>query len=325
MPLISVIVPVFNVERYLHRCVDSILAQSFADLELILVDDGSPDNSGAICDNYAEIDSRVHVIHQQNGGLSAARNAGIEWAFTNSGSQWITFVDSDDWVHPDYLEYLHRAVNETGAAVSICGFVEVDEESGFAGMRYDVCLMDWDRLFIDNNVLAVIGCGKLYEKGLFTDHRYPAGRLHEDEFLTYKLLAEACRIAYVPLLLYYYFQNNEGITGKMFSLRRLDVLDALEERIEYVLPLGKDELTGFCIASFVNKCRSLICELETADWIEQDIRNEKIRDLKTKAKKKLIQYGMGYVPIKKYTECYDFVFPVFTNILRFFYRIIGKQ
>ena len=105
---ISVIVPVYKVEKYLSRCIDSILAQTYTDFELILVDDGSPDNCGKICDGYAEKDNRV-VIHQGNGGISAARNAGIDWAFENSDSEWIAFIDSDDWVHPLYLECLYNA------------------------------------------------------------------------------------------------------------------------------------------------------------------------------------------------------------------------
>jgi glycosyltransferase involved in cell wall biosynthesis len=116
MPAISVIVPVYKVEKYIHRCVDSILGQTFTDFELILVDDGSPDSCGAICDEYAAKDSRV-VIHQENGGLSAARNAGIEWSFDHSNSGWMTFIDSDDWVHPQYLELLHRACLENGTAL----------------------------------------------------------------------------------------------------------------------------------------------------------------------------------------------------------------
>ena len=110
MPEISVIVPVYNTEQYLHRCVDSILAQTFTDFELILVDDGSPDNSGAICDEYAGKDQRIHVIHQSNGGRGLVRNAALNWIQTNSDSKWIAFVDSDDWIHPQYLEVLFFAV-----------------------------------------------------------------------------------------------------------------------------------------------------------------------------------------------------------------------
>ena len=107
MPEISVIVPVYKVEQFIHRCVDSILLQSFYDFELILVDDGSPDQCGAICDAYAAADNRIHVIHQKNGGLSAARNTGIDYVMANSKSHWLTFVDSDDWLHPDFLKVLY--------------------------------------------------------------------------------------------------------------------------------------------------------------------------------------------------------------------------
>ena len=106
MPKISVIVPVYKVEKYLRRCIDSILNQTFNDFDLILVDDGSPDSCGDICEKYEKTDNRITVIHRENGGLSAARNSGIKWALKNSDSEWITFVDSDDWLHPDYLKIL---------------------------------------------------------------------------------------------------------------------------------------------------------------------------------------------------------------------------
>lgn len=120
MPTISVIVPVYKVEPWLWRCVDSILAQTYTDFELILVDDGSPDNCGAICDEYAAKDSRVHVIHQKNGGLSAARNAGIDWVFAHSDSRWLTFVDSDDWLYPETLQFLLRDAAEKDIAKQAC-------------------------------------------------------------------------------------------------------------------------------------------------------------------------------------------------------------
>ena len=112
VPEVSVIVPIYNVELYLSRCIDSILAQTFTDFELILVDDGSPDKCGEICDKYAAQDKRIHVIHKENGGLSDARNAGIEWTLNNTSCLWITFVDSDDWVHPEYLEILYKVCKD---------------------------------------------------------------------------------------------------------------------------------------------------------------------------------------------------------------------
>ena len=122
-PLLSIIVPVYKVENYLPKCIDSILAQTFTDFELILVDDGSPDNCPALCDAAAEKDARVRVIHQKNGGLSAARNAGLDAA----RGAWIGFVDSDDYIAPEMYEVLYQAVQSTGADLALCDYAEVDE------------------------------------------------------------------------------------------------------------------------------------------------------------------------------------------------------
>ena len=126
MPTISVIVPVYKVEPYLNRCVDSILRQTYQDFELILVDDGSPDRCGEICGEYARQDGRVHVIHKENGGLSDARNAGIDWVEANSDSQWLIFADSDDWVHPELLARLLDAATAFDLKISVCGYQETE-------------------------------------------------------------------------------------------------------------------------------------------------------------------------------------------------------
>ena len=196
--LISVIVPVYKVEKYIHRCVDSILAQTFTDFELILVDDGSPDNCGKICDEYAEKDNRIHVIHKENGGLSDARNAGIDWAFANSDSEWITFIDSDDWIHPKYLEALYNAVKETGCEISICGYEETTGDSPKVDdINLQAVIVSTEDFFCEHNVNAVVAWGKLYKKELFREIRYPVGKLHEDEFTTYKLLFQYENCAFV--------------------------------------------------------------------------------------------------------------------------------
>ena len=182
---ISVIVPIYKVEKYLHRCIDSVLAQTFTDFELILVDDGSPDNCGKICDEYAEKDNRIHVIHKENGGLSDARNAGIDWAFANSDSEWITFIDSDDWIHPKYLETLYNAVKETGCEISICGYEETTGDSPKVDdINLQAVIVSTEDFFCEHNVNAVVAWGKLYKKELFREIRYPVGKLHEDEFNT---------------------------------------------------------------------------------------------------------------------------------------------
>ena len=133
---ISVIVPVYNVEPYLRRCINSIINQTFDDFDLVLVDDGSPDRCGEICDEYAEKDTRISVIHQQNSGLSAARNVGIDWSFSESDSDWLTFVDSDDWIHLEYLEILFREAVAHRTNVCICDFQETTGKIGTT----DVCM-----------------------------------------------------------------------------------------------------------------------------------------------------------------------------------------
>ena len=187
MPSISVIVPVYKVEQFLHRCVSSILAQSFTDYELILVDDGSPDACGSLCDAYAAQYGHIHVIHQKNGGLSAARNSGIDWAFANSESQWLAFIDSDDWVHPEYLEYLYRAAKETDSKISVCGFYRTGGETGERVNLFSCEALSADDYYCNEELhegLTATAWNKLYHKSLFEILRYPVGKLHEDEFTT---------------------------------------------------------------------------------------------------------------------------------------------
>ena len=173
MPEISVIVPVYKVEQFLHRCVDSILSQSFADFELILVDDGSPDNCGAICEDYKAKDSRIHVIHRENGGLSAARNTGIDYVMAHSDSEWIAFVDSDDWVHPDYLRVLYDTAVQTRSDISACGFFRTEGGAFPVDQDVSVQCLDADDYYcgqVHGGVTAV-AWNKLYRKSLFKDLR----------------------------------------------------------------------------------------------------------------------------------------------------------
>ncbi|MBO7253358.1 MAG: glycosyltransferase family 2 protein [Oscillospiraceae bacterium] len=234
MAEISVIVPVYKVEAYLERCVSSILRQSFSDFELILVDDGSPDNCPQMCDAYALRDSRIHVIHQKNSGLSAARNAGIDWVQAHSSSNWIAFVDSDDWVHEDYLMLLYEAVRETGCQISCCGFVKTSGEP-IAEPVGEYRVMTAEDFYCTNfgglGGEAPIAWNKLYAKSLFGDIRYPLGKLHEDEFTTYRLVFSTDKIAYNPAALYAYYQNDQGIMLSKWNPRRLHILEAVEQQI----------------------------------------------------------------------------------------------
>ena len=235
MSSISVIVPVYKVEKYLDRCVKSILAQTYTDFELILVDDGSPDACPQMCDDYEKQDRRIHVIHQKNGGLSAARNAGLDWLYANSQSQWITFIDSDDWVHPTYLESLLDAVKEFNSQVSMCQLLVTEnyQIQDISDMKRKAELWNIETAHETEELDPNSSCARLYHRNLFQEIRFPVGKLHEDRFTTYKLLFQSKQIPVISAPLYYYYVNTEGIVHGNWNLRKLDDLEATEQQLKF--------------------------------------------------------------------------------------------
>lgn len=237
MPQISVIVPIYKVEPYLCRCLDSIIAQSFIDYELILVDDGSPDNCGSICDSYALRDSRIRVIHKENGGLSSARNAGIDWALNNSNSEWICFIDSDDWVHKDYLRQLLSVAEKYSVSICACKYetTNIRQDTSFAISNLDRCLSTEDFFCLVEKGLSVIASwAKLYRKSLFLEIRYPVGAIYEDLFTTHKLLFQVPYIALINECLYFYNDTNISITRSEWNVKRWDEVRAGDQLIAYM-------------------------------------------------------------------------------------------
>ncbi len=229
---ISIIVPVYQVEPYLRRCVDSILNQTFSDFELILVDDGSPDNCGAICDEYAQMDNRVVVIHQENGGLSAARNAGIDWAFANSDSQWLAFVDSDDWVHKDYLHIMYNAAVSKKADICQCAYQKVWDqhvEDEIVLDRTQSSIVTGFEAQYRRHGIDVYIWNKLYKKKIWSAIRFPVGVLYEDTFTTYQLTYAANLIVKTQSRLYYYYQSENSITRNNNSAQ-----EAFNKRYLYI-------------------------------------------------------------------------------------------
>lgn len=233
--LISIIVPVYKVEPYLRKCVDSVLRQTLRDFELILVDDGSPDHCGVMCEEYARKDARVKVIHRENGGLAAARNSGLDYVQFNSKSEYVTFVDSDDWVEDTYLETLVDGV-ATGAEVSCVTFATVDSHN-IRHVRYPDDgwkILSPEDYWVGNDTGNQISAwGKLYRMALFDDVRYPEGRLMEDAFATPRLLFKANKIATREVPLYNYFVNNDSIMRSAWSLRKIDEVEAFEEECAF--------------------------------------------------------------------------------------------
>lgn len=234
MSNISVIIPVYKVEDYLSRCLDSILSQTYTDFDLILIEDGSPDRSGMICDEYVEKDNRVVVLHQKNQGAAAARNTGIEYSLSNSNSKWIIFIDSDDWVAPDYLEVLFKAVQESECKVSICGYQKAEDSYDFKDSNNNAgrIAKAEEFIFIDD-IQTVVPWGKLYDKKLWKDIRFPEGKICEDEYVIYKVLLESENLYITDKVLYAYYQNPDSVMNVCWSLKRMDAVDAHCERYTF--------------------------------------------------------------------------------------------
>lgn len=230
--LVSIIVPVFNVEKYLERCLDSIVNQTYKMLEIILVDDGSCDGSGSICDRYANADKRIKVIHKTNGGLSDARNVGIE----ESQGSFLTFIDSDDYIHSQMVEILVGNINENLADISFCAYEQGNEQEYFSNRSSEceissVLLSGKEYLLYEiPGVATTITCNKMYRRYLFEQYKFPYGKLHEDDFLIYKILYKSKKIVFTPQKLYYYYQREGSITH---STKNLVYYDALNERIDF--------------------------------------------------------------------------------------------
>ena len=235
MPLISVIVPVYNVEAYLDRCVQSIVDQSYKNLEIILVDDGSPDNCPAICDAWAEKDSRVKVVHKQNGGLSDARNAGMAIAT----GVLMGFVDSDDWITPDMYQHLHDLMAADHSDIAACGVEMVWEDGTPPRMltKSGCCVLNQEeamRAIIEESWLKQPVWYKLYKTALIRDISFPVGKYHEDVFWSYQAVARAQKVSVSDNVGYYYAQRSGSIMGEGYSLKRLDAVEAKTLRLEFI-------------------------------------------------------------------------------------------
>lgn len=239
MKLVSIIVPVYKVEKYIKRCVESLLNQSYENIEIVLVDDGSPDECPKICDEYAAQKENIIVIHKENGGLSDARNAGISVAH----GDLVTFVDSDDFVHPDYIQTMVNELAGNQKCVVIVGYQSFESESELSPNvlqkvdsriveRIDACKLN----FSDTTFRTA--WGKMYTRDMIAANLFPKGKIHEDEFTTYKLLYDAQTITFVKNKIYYYFQRKDGI---MASVRnnvdriKFDAIEAYEERCRFYL------------------------------------------------------------------------------------------
>lgn len=221
--MISIIVPVYNVEKYLNRCVDSIINQTYKNLEIILVDDGSTDNSGLLCDILRKSDARIKVIHKENGGLSSARNAGIAIA----AGEYIGFVDSDDWIDIDMYECLISAIEETKSEVAVTGICRI-YDNGYFKNQYTKKHTEVYRgieivaEYLKQNSFSTAACDKLYRRELFSNRSFPEGKLYEDAPVIYDILKNINKIVCIGKPQYKYFQRADSICGLSFSNKKMD-------------------------------------------------------------------------------------------------------
>lgn len=314
MATVSIVVPVYKVEEYLKRCVDSILNQTFTDYELILVDDGSPDNCPKICDELAEKHSQIYVIHQKNGGLSAARNSGIEWALKNSESEWITFIDSDDWIHPQYLESMLNANlrNNTQVCMGQFCFTEKYTLSTEKNPDNNIKCVRTEDAFTDETLDPNSACARLYKKSLFREIRYPVGKLHEDRFTTYKVLFEFEQVSVVLYPLYYYFVNDEGIVRSSWSPRKLDNVEACENQLDFFKKIKNDEMYKYILGDYIHlilfNLRAIKGKSEFSSY-ENRLRKKLKKTLK--AHKKLLNLSFS-----KDFNTYKYAYPLIAKVYK---------
>ena len=234
--LISIVIPVYNVKKYLSKCIDSVISQTYSNIEIILVDDGSNDGCSEMCDKYKKNDNRVIVIHKENGGLSDARNVGIKIA----RGEYITFIDSDDFIEKNYIEYLYSLINENNSDLAICEYKYITEKNQILNKFDDNgCVNVFSRKealieLCNEKMFSNSAWGKLYLTKCFCDIEYPKGKLFEDIPTTYKLFAKCNSIVFGKKALYNYLYRNDAISKQKFSLNRLDSITFVEEMTNYI-------------------------------------------------------------------------------------------
>ncbi len=321
--MITVVVPVYKVENYLHRCVESILNQTYKNFRLILVDDGSPDNCGKMCDEYAEKDNRIFVIHQKNGGLSAARNTGINWFYEQNKSDYITFVDSDDWLHPEYLSILLNGVIENDVKISVCNYKRVTEEiphKEHTDFKYEIT--DPENFLVNHSWQYNYAWGKLYHKSVFEDVRYPVGKNFEDTFTTYKTLHKCEKIAYTDLQLYYYLRNETGISRSPWNTSELVIFDAMQEQMQFYKEKGLQKAYEKEFQLFVHHHAYQIVRIKEN---KKDLKkNKKILGKIRSDLKRYLKENKNKFNVHNMTYSYEAAYPNFMKIYGFLSSVRHK-
>lgn len=277
--MISVIVPIYNVEDYLSKCIESVINQTYKNLEIILVDDGSPDNCPKICDEYAQTDSRIKVVHKPNGGLSDARNAGLDIAT----GEYIGFIDSDDYIDEHMYEEMLSAIENADADLCICGYDRVDDDGKIkSSAHYNNALLSQEQAYemlVQGNVYFIVAWNKLYKRDVFENLRFMKGRIHEDEFIMHHVYGECSKIVTLEKSYYNYLVRESSITGVVKgNLKQLDYVESYIERIDYFHGIDEQVFASRLLPITINQ----FLKVKKCIGIKPNMSDEHLSCIKTK-------------------------------------------
>lgn len=262
--IISVIVPIYKVENYLKKCIESIINQTYKNIEIILIDDGSPDLCGDMCNQFEKSDSRIKVIHKVNGGLSSARNVGIE----NAIGKYIVFVDSDDYIEKNMIERLYIALKEEKADMAVCGYTFINEEGDveprISSIKDEILSRElyYSKLCTDNNYYYVTAWNKLYKRELWQELRFPEGKIHEDEFVIHHIVKKCEKIVTISECLYWYVQRKNSIMSEKISIKRFDMNEALCDRCEFFGKEKQKECLTYTLGRLIDDNENLLTKFK---------------------------------------------------------------
>lgn len=320
--LISVILPIYNVEKYLEKCLDSILKQTYSNLEIILVDDGSKDRSPDICDEYKLIDQRIVVIHKQNGGLSDARNAGIQVA----NGKYLVFVDSDDYVKNNMIERLYHKLIEDNSDMVICNYVEVDENgSDTQSTKYydgvETVLNEekfWEQYYSYQIGYYIVAWNKMYKRELFLNERYDIGKIHEDEYICHRIVSKCKKISCINDKLYFYVQRKGSIMQQTYSNKKFDIVEAVIKRSIYFKQNNMQMLAEIALSYSISRMLDISGKLNMGEEDRRRYKKEKkaynnayFYVIKGKPSFKFLVNGFSFVlgaGAYKFAHCYQKIF-----------------
>lgn len=320
--LISVIVPVYNVSNYLERCVQTLIKQTYGNLEIILVDDGSTDGSSKLCDKIAKSDNRIKVIHKENGGLSSARNAGLDAA----QGEYISFIDSDDSIHLYFYNVLLKVMNETDADIVQCEMLRVPEQKVAGGVLPECSVIEFTgeeaiKEFYKSKITVFkSSCNKLFKRRIFQTLRYPVGKIFEDRWIAARLYSECKKVVYLNLPLYYYTVNPGSIMHAKISEKHYDTCMLYIQHYDYFLEKGNIELAGMALRQFFISLLNLRYNFKRYSNIYQSNRG-KLNSLFGAYRKELIKVNTvaGYEKVSIFLAWYfQFLYDGLRDLLDYY-------